>query len=128
MLLLLSFFFHAAAAAAVVFPNSCSCSFHFSLFCATCSQPVLSFVLLDLPSLYSLNTPSHFDLCFVCASLHNCKPLVVSALLPLCADSISYLPIIMSFQCRSFHHTAGVVSSAFLSLAVSATIFRSPCC
>ena len=118
-------------------------------------------VLLDFPSVYSSNTvicgsnlqhenllgctPSPFDVCSVCASLHHWRPLALSALdasvsasplpcgLPTCVAvlfflclgpfltcslSLSYVP----FLCLSFHHSAGVVSSALLSLAVSATI------
>ena len=63
---------------------------------ALCGQHVWSFVLFDFPSLYSLKTvicashhpqhenllgctPSLFYLCFVCASLHHWRPLVLSA-------------------------------------------------
>ena len=73
-----------------------SCAFFSSivLSCAAASHPAF-FVISAIPSLYSLNsaicdfhlqqekglgcTPFHFELCFLCVSLHLCRPPVLKA-------------------------------------------------
>ena len=76
-------------------------------------------------------TAFHFELCFLCASPHQCSPLVLKAIFVsvsvpdhfLCLFwSMSNLSMIESpFRCLSLHHFVGAVSLPFLDLAVSAT-------
>ena len=88
-------------------------------------------------------TPSHFDSCLFCASLHHCRPLVVNAfedfvsvsalamwpahpcssgVLSVCGSILYLSTATCPCLCISVHHSTGVVSSAFLNLALSAMI------
>ena len=142
IILVFSLFLQAAAAAAVFFPSSCSRSFHvFSVLCFFC-QPVLSFVSLNFSSLYSLNsvicaphlqhenlsgcTPSHLDLCFVCAPLQHWRPLVLSALDA--SVPVSALAMWPAHQCSScFLSMFGSMSCLFIITSFSVSCFPPFC-
>ena len=74
----------------------CCFLFHRFLSCAAASHPAFFVTSADIPSLFSLNsaicashlqqekrlgcTPFHFELCFLRASLHHCRPPVLEAI------------------------------------------------
>ena len=108
------------------------CLFHvfYSVFFFLTSLRCLC-VLIDFPSLYTLHTvicvshlqhenrlgctPSHSDLCFVCASLHHCRPLVLNAfdapVLPTCVAALFFLRLGPFRTCSS----SCILFCAFLS-------------